>query len=128
MRAFQLGPIVGVDVSRGRSITAADVQRPASIWRWLLSGDWRKGPPIVGLLMRAATVSTGRDLAASREASDVLITPKLDRIDIRDWKAYDPAVQAGYEATRDALARLEKPVTDLRRHSHMEETRFTVAR
>ncbi len=115
MRSFQLGPIVGVDVSRGRSITAADVRRPASFWRWIASGEWRKGPPIVGLLMRAATLSTGRDLAASREASDLLVTPKLDRIDIRDWKAYEPAVEAGYRATCEALAHLGAPVTDLRR-------------
>ncbi|OYW30239.1 MAG: cyclic nucleotide-binding protein [Caulobacter sp. 12-67-6] len=78
MRAFQLGPIVGVDVTRGRSITDEDVVTPPSLWRWFWSGEWRKGPPIVALLMRAATVSTGRDLAASREASDVLITPRMD--------------------------------------------------
>ena len=46
MRSLQLGPIVGVDVTRGRSITADDVARPSSVWRWILSGDWRKGPPL----------------------------------------------------------------------------------
>ena len=71
MRASQLGPIVGVDVSGERNITADDVARPESAWRWIRSGEWRKGPPIVSLLMRAATVSTGRDLAAAREATDV---------------------------------------------------------
>ena len=66
MRSIQLGPIVGVDVTRGRSIDAEDVARPASVWRWIWSGEWRRGPPIVSLLMRAATVSTGRDLIAAR--------------------------------------------------------------
>jgi NTE family protein len=122
MRAVQLGPIVGVDVTRGRSITAEDVQRPASLWRWLMSGEWRKGPPIVALLMRAATVTVGRDLAASREATDVLITPKLDRVDIRDWKAFDEAVEAGYVATLKALDGLDRPVTALRRRSSLVET------
>src|SRR6202012_4000756 len=42
MRSIQLGPIVGVDVGRGRSIEAKDVQ-PMSLWRWLLSSDWRRG-------------------------------------------------------------------------------------
>jgi NTE family protein len=121
MRAFQLGPIVGVDVTRGRSITADDVDRPASLWRWLWSGEWRKGPPIVALLMRAATVSTGRDLAASREASDVLITPKLNEIDIRDWKAFDPAVAAGRAAAALALDSLGKPVTELRRRPSLAD-------
>jgi NTE family protein len=121
MRAFQLGPIVGVDVTRGRSITADDVDRPASLWRWLWSGEWRKGPPIVALLMRAATVSTGRDLAASREASDVLITPKLNEVDIRDWKAFEPAVAAGRAAAALALDSLGKPVTELRRRPSLAD-------
>lgn len=121
MRAFQLGPIVGVDVTRGRSITDEDVVSPPSLWKWVLSGEWRKGPPIVALLMRAATVSTGRDLAASREASDVLITPKLDKIDIRDWRAFEPAVAAGKIAAAIAIDSLDRPVTDLRRRPSLAE-------
>ena len=93
MRAMHLGPIVGVDVTRGRSITAADVARPSSVWRWIFSGEWRKGPPIVSLLMRAATVSTSSDWMANREASDVLVAPKMDNVEIRDWNAPgEPAV------------------------------------
>ncbi len=114
MRTFHLGPIVGVDVTRGRSITADDV-RATSIWRWILSGDWRRGPPIVSLLMRAATVSSGRDLAAAREATDVLVLPSLEGVEIRNWRAFEPAVESGHRATRDALAKLKKPVMELRR-------------
>ena len=121
MRAFHLGPIVGVDVTRGRSITAADIQPPASLWRWIISGEWRKGPPIVALLMRAATVTTGRDLTASREATDVLITPKLDGVDIRDWKAFDPAVTAGRAAAGLALDSLEHPVSEMRRRASLRD-------
>ncbi len=124
MRSLQLGPIVGVDVTRGRSITAKDVFRPPSFWKWITSGEWRSGPPIVGLLMRAATVTSGRDLAASREATDVLITPKLEGIDIRNWRAYEPAVEAGYAAACAALDSLETPVQELRRrNSRWEEMR-----
>ena len=115
MRASQLGPIVGIDVTRGRSITAADVARPSSVWRWILSGEWRKGPPIVSLLMRAATVSSGRDIAAARDATDVLVTPDVTGVEIRDWAAYEPAVAAGYEAMVAALAKLTKPITDMRK-------------
>ncbi len=121
MRASQLGPIVGIDVTRGRSITADDVARPASVWRWIFSGQWRKGPPIVSLLMRAATVSSGRDLAASREATDVLVTPDVTGVEIRDWAAYDPAVAAGHKAMIEALDKLSKPVADLRRRPSRHE-------
>lgn len=121
MRISQLGPIVGVDVSRGRSITADDVARPESVWRWIRSGQWRKGPPIVSLLMRAATVTSGRDLAAARDATDVLVTPDMTGVEIRDWSAYDPAVKAGYDATIVALDKLKTPVTELRRRPSKHE-------
>lgn len=125
MRSVQHGPIVGVDVTRGRSITAKDVFRPPSFWRWIWSGEWRRGPPIVGLLMRAATVTSGRDLAAAREASDVLITPKLEGVDIRNWQAYEPAVEAGYAAASVMFDTLKRPVTDLRRRRSRREAAAT---
>jgi NTE family protein len=121
MRASQLGPVVGVDVTQGRSITADDVARPASVWRWLRSGQWRKGPPIVSLLMRAATVSTGADLAAARAATDVLVLPDVTKIEIRDWSAYEPAVAEGYRAMIAALDKLEHPVQDLRRRRSLQD-------
>lgn len=121
MRAAQLGPIVGVDVTGGRSITAEDVARPESVWRWILSGQWRKGPPIVSLLMRAATVSTSRDLVAAREATDVLVMPDVSRVEIRDWSAFEPAVQEGYRATLTALDKLTDPVQALRRRASIED-------
>ena len=121
MRALQLGPIVGVDVTRGRSITADDVARPASVWRWIFSGQWRKGPPIVSLLMRAATVSSGRDLIASREATDLLVLPEVAGVEIRDWTAYEPAVSGGYQTMKEALAKLSKPVIDLRRRPGLHQ-------
>lgn len=122
MRAAHLGPIVGVDVTASRSITAEDVARPSSVWRWIRSGQWRMGPPIVSLLMRAATVSTGRDLTAAREATDVLIQPDVSRIEIRDWGAYDEAVDEGYRATIAALDKLRRPVPELRRRLSLRES------
>jgi len=115
MRALQSGPIVGVDVGHGRSVTAHDMEGPGSLGRWFLSGDWRKGPPIVSLLIRSATVTAERDATAVHEATDVLILPMVDDIEIRDWKAYQPAVDAGERATLEALDRLAEPVTELRR-------------
>uniref|UniRef100_UPI0025F02D85 patatin-like phospholipase family protein n=1 Tax=uncultured Phenylobacterium sp. TaxID=349273 RepID=UPI0025F02D85 len=123
MRAVHLGPIVGVDVTTARSITAADVARPSSVWRWILSGQWRNGPPIVSLLMRTATVSTGRDLAAAREATDVLIQPDVSGIEIRDWGAYDQAVEAGYRATLEMLDKFGRPISQLRRRLSLADQR-----
>jgi NTE family protein len=115
MRAFHSGPIVGVDVGRGRSIEANDVVGPQSVVRWLTSGAWRNGAPIVSVLMRAATVTAYHQLAAAREVTDLLIQPRLDEVEIRDWKAYEPAVAEGRRAALAALAPLTMPITDLRR-------------
>jgi NTE family protein len=114
MRSIQRGPVVGVDVTRGRSITTEDIALP-SLLKWILSGEWRKGPPIVALLMRAATLSTNREVLAARDATDVLVLPDVDHIDIRDWKAFEVGAEAGYLATQKVLAGLERAVVDLRR-------------
>jgi len=121
MRMSMVGPIVGVDVTGGRSITADDVARPSSVWRWLWSGQWRRGPPIVSVLMRAATVSTSRDLAAAREATDLLVLPDTAKVEIRDFSAIDPGVAEGYRAMKAALEALEQPVQTLRRRKSLAE-------
>jgi NTE family protein len=114
MRGVHNGPIVGVDVSQGRSIGASEIEGPASTFQWLSSGAWRDGAPIVSLLVRAATVTARHQMASAHEVTDVLIQPKLDEIEIADWRAYEPAVAAGRRATLDALDALDRPVTDLR--------------
>ena len=121
MRSQHLGPIIGVDVTVTRGLQAEDVTPPTSVWRWLLSGDWRKGPPIVSILMRSATLSTAHELASAQEYTDVLIQPDIGPVEIRDWKAYDPAVEGGYRVTADILAKLERPLAELRRRPTIAE-------
>jgi NTE family protein len=123
MRSMHLGPIIGVDVAEACGITAEDVEVPTSTWRWIASGEWRKGPPIVSVLMRSATVSNAHEQAAARGYTDLLIVPDIGPVEIRDWKAYDPAVDAGRQAMLDALAKLEKPITELRRRPTLAERR-----
>jgi NTE family protein len=123
MRSMHLGPIIGIDVAEARGITAEDVEVPTSTWRWVASGEWRKGPPIVSVLMRAATVSNAHEQAAARDFTDLLIVPDIGPVEIRDWKAYDPAVDAGRRAMLDALAKLDRPVTELRRRPTLAERR-----
>ena len=65
--------------------------------------------------MREATVTAGRDHLLAQEAADLLVLPKADFIEIRDWKAYEPAVREGYRATMEALQALDRPVTELTR-------------
>jgi NTE family protein len=115
MRAGHDGVVVAVDVSQSMGLSAADVQRPSPLARWLWSGAWRRGPPIVSILMRSATMATGPDLTASRAAADLYVMPEVGGIEIRNWRAYDRAVVAGREAMAASLAGLDGPVHLLRR-------------
>ena len=115
MRQMNAGPIIGVDMSQARGVDPALIEHPPSIWRLVATGAWRRGPPIVSIMMRAATLTTDADIERSRGLLDILVQPTPDGVDIRDWKGFDPAVDAGYEATRTALATLDGPVTALRR-------------
>ncbi len=117
MRQMNSGPVIGVDMSETRGVDAAMIEHPPSIWRLIATGAWRRGPPIVSILMRSATLTTDADLESSRAATDLLIQPTPDGLDIRDWKGFEPGVEAGYRATREALEALDRPVTHLRRRA-----------
>jgi len=103
MRRTHRGPVVGVDVAVARALNSMDVQAPRSLWAWFATGEWRRGPPLVSLLIRAATVTSQRDQAMLQEACDILITPNIGGVELRDWKAFEPAAEAGYEAMRTLL-------------------------
>ena len=115
MRQMNSGPVVGVDMSQARGVDPVTLERPPSLRRWIMSGAWKQGPPIVAILMRSATLTTDADLERSRAATDLLIQPEPEGLDIRDWKMFDPAVACGYETTKRVLEGLDRPVTDLRR-------------
>jgi NTE family protein len=92
------GWTIGVDVAQSGGLTPEDLMLRPSGWSWFTSGAWRRGPPIVSVLMRAATVGTAAAAAATRQALDVAIAPQVEGVELRDWKAYEPAVAAGYRA------------------------------
>lgn len=115
MRNTHLGTVIGVDVTRARGVDPKSLEVPKHLSTWLARGEWRRGPPIVSIMMRSATVITAADLAVSRAATDLLIIPEPDGVEIRDWKAYDRAVENGYQTTVASLAQLDSPVTTLRK-------------
>lgn len=115
MRQMHAGPIIGVDMSEARGVDPDLIENPPSIWGLIVTGAWRRGPPIVSILMRSATLTTDADIESARAATDLLIQPTPDGLDIRDWKGFDAGVSAGYLAASAALATLDGPVTGLRR-------------
>ena len=93
------GWTLGVDVGTAEGLRPDDLRLRPSAWGWLVSGAWRHGPPIVSVLIRAATVGTEAAMAATRDALDITLVPQVDMVGLQDWKAYVPAVEAGYRAT-----------------------------
>ena len=115
MRQMTSGPVIGIDMSQARGVDPALIEHPPSIWRLLATGAWRRGPPIVSIMMRSATLTTDAEIERSRAVTDILVQPTPDGVDIRDWKGFVPAVDAGYRAMRAELDKLDGPVTGLRR-------------
>lgn len=114
MRGEHEGTIVALDVSRSFGLMPDDVLRPRPLLRWFWSGAWRRGPPIVSILMRSATIAAEPELRAAKEAADLYVMPDVGDIEIRNWRAYDRAIAVGEEAMQRALDALESPLATLR--------------
>jgi len=100
------GVTIGVDVAVSEGLKPDDLLLRPSGWRWLTSGAWRKGPPIVSVLIRSATLPSVTAMAAARDSRIIEIIPDVEGVGLQDWNAYDTAVDAGYRATMKAADRL----------------------
>jgi NTE family protein len=120
MRQLNAGPIIGVDMSQARGVDPHALENPPSWWRWIASGAWKKGPPIVSILMRAATITTDAEMEETRAEADLLILPMPEGSDIRDWKIYDPVVDAGRQAAVEALEAMETPLSRCRKRPNAD--------
>ncbi len=102
MAHLHRGLTVGVDVARQKGLNAEDFINPPGFFGWALQHGLSEAPPIASLLMRTATISHG-DPATARQNVDVLVLPDIEGIELRDWKAYDAAVEAGYRGMVEVL-------------------------
>jgi NTE family protein len=109
MRTVNQGPIIAVDVARDLAITPQwlkDVHSASLLSRML-------SPPIVSILMRAGTVSSEDRARDQLDVAELVVSPPLGDIDIRDWRAFERAVEIGHRHATSVLAleadRLLKP-------------------
>lgn len=101
MQELHRGFTIGIDVTRQHALDPAEFIRQDSFLGWVLRHGFRAPPPIAELLMRAATAPV--DNRRGHDRADLLIVPELRGVELRDWKAFDAAVEAGYLATVQAL-------------------------
>jgi NTE family protein len=101
MRDLHRGANIGIDVAQQHAVNGDDFRNPPSFLRWVLKHGLKKPPPIAELLMRSATATLVN--ANKTDEPDFLIIPQLAGVELRDWKAFDQGVEAGYSATTRAL-------------------------
>ena len=61
---------------------------------------------IIQILMHSSMINHAQSAAAQAKLADVLLKPPLAKVDLLNWRAFDRAIQAGYEYARAALETL----------------------
>jgi len=71
--------------------------------RFALGRPGKRGINIFQILMHSGMVNGASSAAVQRELADVLLKPPLANVDLLNWRAFDRAIQAGYDYARLAL-------------------------
>ena len=95
------GLTIGVDVARQGTIDVDAFRDPPGFLGWIREHGVSSAPPIVSILMRAATARHEATLKV--HPADIMIAPEVPDVELRDWDEYDEAVSDGYKATRAAI-------------------------
>jgi NTE family protein len=74
--------------------------------RFALGRRGKRGINIFQILMHSGMVNGASSAAIQRELADVLLKPPLANVDLLNWRAFDRAIQAGYDYARAALEAL----------------------
>lgn len=112
MRELARGPVIGCDVGADRAFTSDgdDEMDMPTLWQlmaWLRRKKQRR-PNIFRILWRAGMVNSTATTMAHREKTDLLLQPPLAEVDMLNWKAFNRAIDLGYEYTVRRLAALPK--------------------
>jgi NTE family protein len=109
MRRLGRGVTIGVDIDTGGALAAgAGVEEPWSAWQFFRRLVWKRNetlpiPSIVRILLRSALVASTSRAAEDRGASEMLIVPPMNHIDLLDWTSFDAAIELGYRTTMEGL-------------------------
>jgi NTE family protein len=91
MQTHAPGLVIGCDVGADRFALRQHGKRRINIFQ---------------ILMHSGMVNSVSSAAAQRELADVLLKPPLANVDLLNWRAFDRAIQAGYDYARVALEAL----------------------
>lgn len=108
MATMRRGPVIGVDVTHYRALQPQQSRRRHWLQHLLGGGD-HQGPGIATMLMTAANLGSDAQTRLSRAHVDALLEPPL-AIGIRDWRAYDGAVAAGYRYAMEHMPEIDSAI------------------
>jgi predicted acylesterase/phospholipase RssA len=74
--------------------------------RFALDRRGKRRINIFQILMHSGMINSAASAAAQRELADVLLKPPLGNVDLLNWRAFDRAIQAGYDYARAQLEAL----------------------
>jgi NTE family protein len=102
------GTVMAVDVAHDplRAPFPQVSERP-SFWQFLRQS---RIPPIVDLLVRAATINSDALARTVRAQASILFQPPLETVNLLDWQACDRVIDIGYRHAIERLERLETSV------------------
>jgi NTE family protein len=111
MRSLARGRVIGIEVGSEMALVAnaSDLEEKSVLW--LLRNRRGAIPGILDVLIRAGTVGSEEQRAASRRAVDLFVQPKLDSIDFLSFDRFDDAIERGYRATMEAIERVDQAST-----------------
>src|SRR5258706_8232593 len=74
--------------------------------RFALDPRGKRHINIFQILIHSGMINSAASAAAQRELADVLLKPPLGNVDLLNWRAFDRAIQAGYDYARAQLEAL----------------------
>ena len=98
MRAQQPGAIAAVDIGADDALRTSLEEYATPPW-WKLVFDFSRGnrPGIFDILIRSGMVNAELASAERRHLASLLLEPPVRDIGLLDWKAYERAVDTGYQ-------------------------------
>jgi NTE family protein len=103
MRSLNRGTVIGIDVASDCHMETYDAAIEEKSWWWFLLHGRGHAPTMARVLMSSSAAASRAQNDLARAATDVLIEPVLDGVNLLSFKALDKAVEAGYRAAQEAF-------------------------
>ncbi|MDC8014283.1 patatin-like phospholipase family protein [Tahibacter soli] len=113
MREQAVGDVIAVDIGAD-DVLHAGVEESTTPHGWRLLVDKLRAPRrpgMLSILLRAGMVNSKAANADRRAKASLLLTPPVTGVDLLDWRAYERAIELGYQyalreigGQKDALA------------------------